>query len=168
MTQPRIIRRTRRFSRAPKPMTSWGRFHDATTTIAASTAVLLDNFGGQAINNTLLRSRGRFTVATNAINANIQGAFGMCVVSDAAITAGVASIPTPITESLDDIWFVWEGFQFQAPASLDTALSVEFEFDSRAQRRLVEGTAVALVVENATANSFDFAFSASLLTRLSH
>ena len=112
-----------------------------------------------------MRTRGRFSVATNAVDTNIQGAFGAVVVSDAAFAAGVASCPTPVTEANDQGWVVWEGFQWQAQGSLTTAgpKSIEFEFDSKGMRKLPVGFTYAFLVENATANSFDFAFTVSSL-----
>ena len=159
------MRGRRGFSRGPRQLTSWIRLSDVTTTVAASAAVLLTTLGGQTINNTILRTRGRFSVAPNAVDGNIQGAFGCVVVSDPAVAAGVASIPTPITEEDDEGWFVYEPFTYQSRSV--ELVSMAYDFDSRAQRRLIEGFSVAIVVENNTANSFDFTVSASFLTRLS-
>ncbi len=62
-------------------------------------AVLNDGF-------TIVRTRGYVQVlltTATAANNGFQGAFGIGIASTAAIAAGIASVPTPLTEQ------AWEG-----------------------------------------------------------
>ncbi len=95
------------------------------------------------------------------------GAWGLVVVSDLALAAGVASIPGPVTDASDDGWFVWEPLlnRMQSASLLEPRI---FEFDSKAMRRVEEGSGIAVVVENASAaTGLIFTCGISLLTSLS-
>ncbi len=146
---------------------SWLRFHVARTALAGSTKVLLGTLAlsNPGIGETVLRTRGRFYVDA-AANFIVQGAIGMVVVSDLAAAAGVASIPGPFTDASDDNWFMWEGYNFLT-ASAGGPTGMNIDFDSRARRRVEEGSTIAVVAENAIASVANIALAFSLLSRLS-
>jgi len=105
---------------------------------------------------TIVRTRGLLWVRTDQFAATEQpfGALGMAVVSEQARVAGVASLPSPITEEQSDLWFVHQfwatGILFGSATSGIRAGDV-YEFDSRAQRKVEDGSAVVVMIENAQA-----------------
>jgi len=124
------------------------------------------------ITETLIRTRGRFTVVTDAPIASEDqvGAWGMVVVNDLALAAGAASIPGPATDASDDGWFVWEGFNLVQASVGATAVTVEgtqMEFDSKAARRVEEGFSIAIMAENSSlTDAFNFYLALSLLSKI--
>ncbi len=103
--------RFRASSRA-RPKTQWGIINDTPTTIAGSSAVLL--FSGNAAflaarPFTILRTHVllHYFSDQSAASETYQAAFGMGVATEAAVAAGVASVPTPISEP-EATWFVYE------------------------------------------------------------
>ena len=94
-----------------------------------------------------------------------QGAMGICVVSDAAVTAGAASLPGPITDLDDDLWLFWTSMHAITTVGA-TALNVQnltnplVHVESRAMRRVVEGQQLAIMGENnAVGASFKYGLS---------
>jgi len=152
--------------------TSWSRLVETGyTAVAASTKVLLGSFTSTRT-ETAIRTRGMISVKTDTpASAEVQlGAFGVVVVSDAALAAGAASIPGPVTDAQDEGWMVWQPFMqshLVAGLTVVTMLSKEYQFDSKAARRVDLGYSLALMVENASAsNAFDVALALSLLTKV--
>lgn len=95
----------------------------------------------------LLQARSDQTAATE----DFFGAFGMAVVSDQAVAAGVASIPTPITDLGSDLWFVHQMF---AGGVMAGGTPVEgnprvfqYTIDSKAMRRVDVGEDIVQVGE---------------------
>ena len=137
--------------------TDWGRLVSvAYVVVAAGTKVLVAtvSLSNPGIGETVRRTRGRLSIESDQAAAfeDQVGAFGMIVVNDLAIAAGVASIPGPVTDQNDDGWFVWVPFgQSSQLNAADVGFSSrEYEFDSKAMRRVEEGFTVAVVVENAS------------------
>ncbi len=138
---------------------------------ALITTVLLSNPG---IGETVRRTRGVLSVVSDqSASLEVQlGAFGMVVVNDLAVAAGAASIPGPVTDASDDGWFVWLPIMQTgaAPAGggATQSLPQRYEFDSKAMRRVEEGFAIALMIENSSAtNGLAVACGISILTSLS-
>jgi len=116
------------------------------------------------------RTRGLFSVASDqaAAGESQLGALGFIVVSDLAVAAGAASIPGPVTDASDDGWFVWVPFGQESIRAAGGPQSFQYEFDSKAMRRVEEGFAIAIMVENAHATEgLDFWCGTSLLSSLS-
>ncbi len=90
---------------------------------------------------TIGRIRGHLYVtqaAGTSAGDGFVGAFGICVVTTAAVTAGIASVPTPITEAGFDGWMYWTALavQFRGTAVGDGPASyVEREVDVKAMRK---------------------------------
>jgi len=150
---------------------SWsGIAQGSYTTVATSSKVLLGTFtpSNSGIDETILRSVGAIIMETDNVAASEQqfGSFGMIVVSSLAIAAGIASIPGPVTDVGTDGWFVYvplmQGHRFSSATSVFAA-GVRYDFDSKAKRKIEEGTGIALVVENASAT---FSFRVALNMRL--
>jgi len=167
---------SQRFQRSrsgSRPNRSW----DATQTAAfvnipAASKVLLAAFTISIdLDITLLRSVGILSVISDQTAAAEQqiGAFGMCLATDVAITAGVASIPGPITEANEDVWFTYVPFaqRNHVLTAVGTIKSELYAFDSKAKRVINSGTGIALVIENAHAtHAFDVAVVMRLLTQI--
>ncbi len=106
---------------------------------------------------TLVRTRGRLTIwltQTAAALDGFSGAFGIGVATFAAFTAGVASLPTPITEQTWDGWLYWQALHIHSNNVVDTTGSstadfsvvgiqgLTLEFDSKAMRKLKEADVI--------------------------
>ena len=93
---------------------------------------------------TVIRIRGEIamylTLATG-VNDGFQGAFGIGIASLAAVTAGIGSVPTPITEQGSESWLYWAAFSIHGPVVSSTSLesgptSQRFMVDTKAMRKL--------------------------------
>ncbi len=162
----RIIRRS--FSRlggvpsGQRRKTEWGSSADVTAFagLAAATTVLDQAFTAAQLTvvapGTVIRTVGYIAVQSDQVAATERpfGAMGFAVVSEQARAAGVASLPAPINNEESDLWFVHQqfaaSFRFVTAAGFSEELKI-FEFDSRAQRKFVDGEAIVVVVENASA-----------------
>ena len=171
---PAARRTTQVVRRTQRQPTNWARFVAPTyTTVAAGTkvflvAVVLSNPG---INETIRRTRGIVSIASDqgAAQEYQGGAFGAIVVNDLAAAAGAASIPGPVTDANDDGWFVWRPFTQMVAENVTAGLQTwQYEFDSKAMRRVQEGFQIAFMIENASGTEgLQVAFALSLLTSLS-
>ncbi len=160
----RIVRRSFGSSRVPASMrrkTVWGGSADVTTitTLAAATAVQNQTFSAVVLSDvqpgTIVRTVGTLWVKTDQVAATEIpfGALGFAVVSDQAATAGVASVPTPITDETSDLFFVyraWAASLLLADATGMNTYVDRYDFDSRAQRKFQEGDAISVTLENAS------------------
>ncbi len=168
MGRSRIVRGTRSFSRRPGKPGTWSRLSDTETLTAgaktlAATATLSTSF-----NETVRRVIVDLSHSSDQVSAteNYQGAMGLCVVSDAAVTAGAASIPGPLTDLDDDLWLMWFGFQggvtVGATAGDVTAIQANVHQESRAMRRVQEGQQVAVMFEADAGGGIFLHYSMSL------
>ena len=141
--------------------TVWLASADITTiqTLAAATAVQDQVFTGAQIEAlgplTITRTIGTLWVKTDQVAATEIpfGAMGMCVVSEQARVAGVASVPTPITDETSDLFFTyvpWAASMLLADATGMIDGMSTYQFDSRAQRKVQDGEAVSVTLENAS------------------
>ena len=146
---------------------------NAFTAVAAASKVLLGGFtlSNTNIDETILRTVGRLAVSTdNPVGDEEQiGAFGMILVSDAAVAVGVTAIPGPITDGQDDGWFVYvpivQRYHHETSVGFDPQFATGYDFDSKAKRVVEEGRQMAIMVENAHAtHAFDIAFVLRLLS----
>ncbi len=104
---------------------------------------------------TLLRTRGivdLFTKGTVATDGNgFFGAVGIGVFTDQAFTAGVASLPTPLTDSFSNVWLwhqyisVHVGDQSEYSAGPESAQRVMI--DSKAMRKFDANQVLACILE---------------------
>jgi len=131
---------------------TWSVFRKDLTVVPAATKVLLGFFFlDTAFEETVVRTRGIFSINTDQVASleTQQGAFGMVRVTDRAIAAGAASIPGPVTDGDDDGWFVWVPFTQQSTVSTDASSMRHYQIDSKAQRIVREGQQLAVMFENA-------------------
>ena len=134
----------------------------AVDSLAAATVTLDQSIVGAQIqalgNGTIARTRGTLWVASDQVIAQEDpfGALGMIVITEAARVAG--AVPGPGTTPDADQWFVhlfWKAsmqVSAAAPASLaGGSFWSRYEFDSKAQRKVEDGQAIAVVMENNSA-----------------
>ena len=127
---------------------------------------------------TLVRTRGWLTarVRTSGVaNNQIQGALGLIVVSENAFsTGGLAALPIPLDDVEND-WFVYQPFAFipRAASTIANDLSANYmaPIDSRGQRKLKEGDALAVLVEvlqsdATTGTIIDFSYALRMQCKL--
>ena len=112
---------------------------------------------------TLIRTRGELLVylkTAAAAGDGIFGAFGIAKATTAAVTAGVASVPTPIAEEAWDGWLYHRYFSLHAagPIAVATAAqealqtanvtaALRIEVDSKAMRKCDVNESIYAVIE---------------------
>ena len=150
------------FVRGPKRQTGWAASSDisAFTALAANT-IVLDQTLTEAelihtVPATIVRTRGLLLVRSDQLGASEIpfGALGMSVVSEQARAVGVTAVPAPITDEDSDLFFVHQFWAVQNRFSSGVGFSqstTTYAFDSKAMRKVAEGDAVAVVMQNASA-----------------
>jgi len=146
----------------------------AITTITTSSSVFL----GQAVQPTqdgltLLRTRGLLSAYLTAGGAGegFQGAYGIGKATAAAVTAGIASVPTPITEQQWDGWLYWTPISVHQQSAFQATghtFQLADQLDSKAMRKIAQEEAFYMaieVVEIGTA-SMDVFFDSRMLFAL--
>ncbi len=117
---------------------------------------------------TVIRIRGQLVAyleSALAVQDGLQGAFGIGIATLAAVTAGIASVPTPITEMESENWLYWTPLSLHAKTALEAndwgvASQILLEVDTKAMRKFPGEMAVYAAVEfgtsigTATANIF--------------
>ncbi len=127
--------------------------------LAAATSVLVASLSvsGLALRPfTIVRTRMLLSVQSDQVSAieEPQGAFAGVVVTDSAVAAGIASIPTPLTESEASWWF-WQAWQdmftFSTGASAQGRQGYQYAIDSKSQRKVGLDDDIAVVLQQASA-----------------
>ncbi len=99
---------------------------------------------------TLMRIRGEAVASIDGPVANdkVIVAIGLIIVTDAAVAAGAASIPTPATD-LNSSW-IWHGFFPLVAQGADDAEGVVMRqtIDSKAMRKIGNLESMVVVAEN--------------------
>ena len=159
-----------RSRRAPRRRTSWiGNAPDLSIfqTLAAGTAFISLAYDTRSTvvpptPFTIARIRGRFAVSSPAATDDLEiiGAYGIAVVNGEAFDAGVASIPTPWSESFDDRWLYhtfFFGNQHQITDTFGFSMPVQIEVDNKGMRKVNFGDVIVFVIENAhNADAFEW------------
>ncbi len=156
----RLIR-SPRISPGPRRKTIWLSSAGITdkSNLAAATKILDQTFTGVAVTAlgafTIVRTRGMLFVAgdQNAALEEPFGGLGFMVVSSTAAGVGATAVPGPMSDEADDQWFVFENFVASADGDPSTQVngSRVIHFDSKAMRKVEDGQAIAIVIENASA-----------------
>ncbi len=127
------------------------------TAVPGNTAIVFASFSLVALElvvpSTLVRVRGQITWISDAGAAGEtpSGAFGIAVVREPARVAGVASLPTPITDAAKDDWLCWEPLEAKFDIAGDPGMFDRKIIDCKAMRKINDGDAIVLMVENASA-----------------
>ncbi len=158
---PRTIRRPSTFRGSrQRPGGGWSRFTAGSTVAAASTKALVGafNLSNVDIGETTRRTIGEIWTFSDqaATTETFTGAFGLIVATSAAITAGAASLPGPVTERSDNGWLVWQGFQggiqFATSVGFQSNVGKYYAIDSRAMRKVQEGYGIAVMMETTSSS----------------
>ena len=111
---------------------------------------------------TIVRIRGHALLYLDAATAGgdgFVGALGIGVVTSAAFVAGVASVPTPITESDWEGWMWHQFFQLRAGGTIDasvagdvdqvnsTSAAMQIDIDTKAMRKINSDETLMGVIE---------------------
>ena len=149
----------------------------STASLATGLAVVLES------GLTLVRTRGDLNLILQIAGnqEGFHGAFGIAIATSPAVTAGIASVPTPITEEDWDGWLYHRYFSLIAGGAIAAATAAQqadqvnassaalhIEVDSKAMRKLaVDETLYAAieVVELGTA-TMQWAFNSRMLVKL--
>ena len=135
--------------------TTWIGGQFLTNSVATGGTVLTATLNAAALALapfTVVRTRGVIQITTDQVAANEwqAAAFGMLVANESAAAQGIASVPTPLTQSEDGLFFVYEAML--ADFALATAVgiakvSVERIIDSKAMRKIEVGDNIVSVWE---------------------
>jgi len=143
---PHASRFTRGGRSNSRRLTSWSAGPKSSLINVASTAAILWDTGAQALVDglTIVRTRGilvmTMRLATSVGDGFQNWAAGICVVSENAFNAGVASVPAPLTDISWDGW-LWH-HQGGHITSLETTEvhrptgAIEVVIDSKAMRKI--------------------------------
>ena len=77
--------------------------------------------------------------------------YGHAVVSEPAVAIGVTAVPTPVTDDVSDLWFVYESLMNDFLVTTDVGrllAGVQLRFDSKAMRKVEDGEQMISVLEN--------------------
>ena len=151
----------RRFERSARPNRTWTGFVPAVpSTVPAASKLLIATFvlDNPGIDETVLRVVGGVAVSSDqaAATENQIGAIGMCIVTDTAVAAGVGSLPDPVTDIADDIWFWYQSFGqrflFSDATGVQSNAMTWYSFDNKAKRILSSGQSIVVIAANASAS----------------
>ena len=132
-------------------------------------SAILSSVNLDLVPSTIVRTRGFIFVQSDQAAASEQqlGAIGFSVVSEQAAAAGVASVPSPITDETSEMFFLWQPFAFSHGAgTVDSQRGGMVDFDSRAMRKWQDGEAIAVVIENAGTFGIEFWLKFRMLVKL--
>ena len=161
MPRSRGLRSPRGFQGGHRRESSWGLGPGSSTLTSISTTT--PAFLGSAIvpldlGMTIVRIRGYLRVVLRsaaALGDNLTGAMGIGIATFAAVTAGIGSVPTPITEQDSDNWLYWTPVQVGSMATTAQWGSAgwalfETEVDTKAMRKFPDEMAIYAAIELAT------------------
>ncbi len=160
--------------RHAKRKTVWvGTATVARIAVASATKVIHSSFAPDdlaMLAPTVARVRGIFNVFPTAfsVDLNWTGALGLCIVSDEAFAAGVASIPGPHNEDDWGGWIVHQYFggHFDADVDGNTLCDTMYTIDSKAMRKVEINETLVWVVQSTT-GAFTIDLNARVLMMLS-
>jgi len=125
-------------------------------TLAATTSVaLVTSLSASALSLrpfTIIRTRGQLHCRSDQQGASESygGSYGVAVVSDQAVAAGITAVPTPTVDSDSDLWHVYEfligRFNFGSSASF-ADVGITRIVDSKAMRKVEDGQDMVEVIE---------------------
>ncbi len=172
-------RRKTSWALGPKSSTSGGQ-----TSVSASVAQLGGIGASAALDGiTVVRIRGEFVfqlLTASALQEGFHGAFGIGLARSPAFTAGIASLPTPITDEFQDNWLYHRYFSCIANGGISaagvslsagqqdaTSAALRVEVDSKAMRKMNIGDVIYCSVEVIEAGSATgaWAFNSRMLVK---
>ena len=136
--------------------TFWSATTPAAFTLPDDTSLILAIFNPSEAPETLIRTRGEFTVyvdtSTIAVGEAAMFGFGIGMVTEAAATVGVGSVPTPLTDADWDGWlyhrFVGLGAETTVASDDEGLHMARVVVDSKAMRKVDTDQRLVIVAEN--------------------
>ncbi len=157
MANIRAARRSGRILRGGRMVreTLWADFTSTLTAIANPQNATMVNVTGAVLLDlrpwTVIRARGMLHLQSDqSAAAEDQAAiWGMCIVSDQAVAIGVTAIPTPVSDGVSDLWFMFQSMMASRGAgTTDSEVGRAWEYDSRAMRKVEDGDQLVTVLES--------------------
>ena len=150
-----MARRRTRFVRPAKSTKVWMSIGLGPTTVVTGTSlVLMGVYNALALALrpfTILRTRGLLAIASDqaiALETN-SGAFSMQIITDSASAAGIASIPTPLSQPEAD-YFVYQPWEYDmvffTGVGVEMHGSTQYQIDSKSMRKVGLDDDIAVVV----------------------
>ena len=164
-------------NRPPGRANHWISMDIALTSVGTgSTATLFVTYNAAArllLPFTIVRTRFVLALVSDQVATSefVQGAISMQVVMQPAAAAGVASLPTPLTET-DADYFVYQPFMnsFLDATSVgfheNTGAGSFWTVDSKSMRKVGVDDDCAMVVEGVGSNGFNVAVGGRMLIKL--
>ena len=156
----RVVGRQRGFRQGPRRQTSWETGPGDNTLVTQITSAG-SSFVGSAITPTIpgltiVRLRGGaqfFLSASDSALGGFGGAFGIGIATLAAVTAGAASVPTPLTEQDWNGWIYWTPITVRqitattADGANSSGIYMRLEVDTKAMRKMKEEDAMYAMIQ---------------------
>ena len=154
----RVVRSARTFVRGPKRRTIWIQFQPAITTMSATGGTLIFSLNATALALrpfTIVRTHLDLLYLSDqeAASESLAGVYGRTIVTDRASGAGIASVPTPLTNT-DENWFAYQAVSndfIRTAAGLDGNNGTHYTIDSKAMRKVGPNDDVIAVFEQQSA-----------------
>jgi len=172
-----VTRRSFRGGSVQRRSTVWLEISPTRTSLsAANSTTLFAGFTAAALALrpfTIVRVRGYWHISSDQeIADEVQhGAIGFAIVSDQALAAGAASVPTPFAELSSDLFFVHEilmtEFLLGSAVGFSGDFGVGAQFGSKAMRKVDDGQDIAISIEAAsTSNGLIISKAGRMLLKL--
>jgi len=127
------------------------------TNLAADAKAIVNSFTGAQVSAfapyTIVRTVGNILIQSDqVVGSEVASiAYGQMIVTELARAAGAASVPGPMTDMADDMWYThllgFSNFRFLTAAGFESAAGRIYQFDSRAQRKVEDGMADISMLE---------------------
>jgi len=150
--------------RGPKRQSLWLQFQPSIVTLTATGGTLIASLNAAALALrpfTIVRTRFEVFVRSDQVAAveDQFGGFGVAVVSEQASAAGIASIPTPITDLQSDYWLQHKLMLAAGSSVNDGRVGFGWSLDSKAMRKVNNNEDIVIVSEFAAAGDGFFLIS---------
>ena len=162
------------FPRSQRKGTDWSAsaVETAFTTVAASTAALLQVFAPIVGGETAIRIRGLFGWRSDqtASSEDQMGAFGIAVVTEQAATVGITAVPHPNTDAAWDGWMYHHYYASHVDALTSVGVINDslhrIVIDSKSMRKVSEDDRLVVVIENSAPFGVEVFNSVRILSKL--
>ena len=161
MARRRVFRsQARQGYRPPK---IWNFIQANTVAILAGNKIAVTVFVPSAAGDeTVLRTFISYSVANDGtgfpvVAGVMKFAVGVMVANDTAVALGATGLPGPLTDADSDVWLLNRIHQVTRAGAGSTD-DLGWTFDSKAMRRVNQGSSMVMMFENAAASVEDYRF----------
>ena len=140
--------------------TQWLSLDPVSNTLAAGSTAVVSNVMSAAELAlrpfTVVRTRGIFNLQSDqaGVSEFYHAGFGAAVVSDQAVAIGITAVPTPMTDRVSDLWFLFTEMmgtvQVSSAIGFQHPVGLGLEFDSKAMRKVEEGAQIIFTKETSS------------------